>query len=196
VTAFGATASALSPSRRRFLMFAPGFILVIGLSQIAPSQHGTFAHCGTFTPEESHVPGFLWLPRSRRQGPIEKSLRENSHARVSTLDLFPTLVELTKGPTVTSDGVSLTRPASARPFEFNNCASWRKCSELEYGVELGATRYWYGSDRTWRAMEVKNHAVAERALHAGDWAWVKSHVTNVASSSLQEVLSSSLTAAH
>lgn len=138
-------------------------------------QHGLWAHCGSFFPEESLVPGALRLPKAWRQDESHagalRNLEAAGEAFVGTTDLFPTVADLVGWHEALApqfDGSSWLRPLrEERRYVFTNCSDLRGCAIADLGFYEGGLRWVYaGESRSWRAYDEALDAAARNDVAA------------------------------
>ncbi len=125
-------------------------------------QHELWSHCGSFFPEESHVPGLLRLPRRLREAegfaPARSRLDAARHELVGAVDLLPTVAGLLGWTPLLEgqfDGHSWLEPLPPqRRYVFTNCSDARGCPVADFGVWAEGVRWVYsGATRRWQAFD-------------------------------------------
>ncbi len=121
-------------------------------------QHGLWAHCGAFFPEESWVPGAIRLPQAWRDANAsrEAQLRRNSTATTFTSALAPTVWAMLgwPAPLAQFDDLPLWESPLPSPVVFTNCTDFRNCLDVDFGILENGHRWVYlGNERRWLAFD-------------------------------------------
>ena len=145
-------------------------------------QHGLWAHCGNFYPEESRVPGALRFPKVLREYASRAAqvaqVRAAAAEYTTTTQLMPTVAELLGwtgelGPQF--DAPSLTQPPGVgRPVVFTNCSDLRECASADLGFFEAGLRFVFSSEgKRWQVFDDVADPWSEHDVAAGQAAAVQ-----------------------